>query len=159
MSDAPIADPPEVRVLVAYLNRVRDAVIESTSGLDDAQLRGSTVSSGTNLLGLVHHLTGVERHWLQQVFLGATITADKGMRAPDEATAIQIVETYRQTCARSDEIVEACGDLSAPAAIPNPGEAQRDSLRVILVHLIEETARHAGHADILREQIDDAAAR
>jgi hypothetical protein len=48
-------------------------------------------------------------------------------------------------------------DLSTPAANPNPGEAQRDSLRVILVHLIEETARHAGHADILREQIDDSA--
>ena len=57
-------------------------------------------------------------------------------------------------CARSDAIVAACPDLGTPAAIANPGEDAIDPLRVIVTHMIEETARHAGHADILREQID-----
>lgn len=69
-----------------------------------------------------------------------------------------MVAAYRRACADSDEIVRARPDLSVRAAIPNPGEAQRDSLRVILVHMVEETARHAGHADILRERIDGATA-
>ena len=63
---------------------------------------------------------------------------------------------YRKTCARSDEIVRACPDLSTMARVANPGEDQKDPLRVIVAHMIEETARHAGHADILRERIDGA---
>ncbi len=78
------------------------------------------------------------------------------MDVPAGATADQVVAAYRQACARSDEIVAASEDLSAQAAIANPGEDQPVSLRRILVHMIEETARHGGHADILREQIDGA---
>jgi hypothetical protein len=66
------------------------------------------------------------------------------------------VAAYRKTCARSDEIVRACPDLSTMARVANPGEDQKDPLRVIVAHMIEETARQAGHADILRERIDGA---
>jgi hypothetical protein len=52
--------------------------------------------------------------------------------------------------------MQGCPDLSTLSAIPNPGEPQRDSLRVIMAHVLRETARHAGHADILREQLDGA---
>ena len=76
--------------------------------------------------------------------------------APAGATYDEIVEGYREACRRSDEIMRACPDLSTLSAIANPGEDQQDSLRVIVTHLIRETARHAGHADILREQIDGA---
>ena len=146
-------------VLLAYLNKMRDAVVRVSDGLTEQQVRQPGVSSGTNLLGLVHHLTGVEEHWFQRVFLGEQVVADKSMQVPAAVTREQVVTAYRRACARSDEIVRSCPDLSTRAAIPNPGEEQRDSLRVILGHMIEETARHAGHADILREQIDGVTGR
>lgn len=73
------------------------------------------------------------------------------MHAPEGRSTADVIAEYRRVCARNDEIVRAHFDLSTPGAIPNPGESQRDSLRVILTHLIEETA---GHADILRELLD-----
>ena len=75
------------------------------------------------------------------------------MDVPVDATRYEVVAAYREACARSDEIVHACPDLSTLAEIANPGEDHLDSLRVIVAHMIEETARHAGHADIPREQI------
>lgn len=78
------------------------------------------------------------------------------MDVPDGATRDEVVAAYRQACARSDEIMAACPSLSTMAKIANPGEDKAVSLRRIVVHMIEETARHAGHADILREQIDGA---
>ncbi|QSB13269.1 DinB family protein [Natronosporangium hydrolyticum] len=148
----------ERHVLLGYLNVMRRAVIQTSEGLTEADLRRPGVASGTNLLGIIHHLTGVEQHWFQRVFLGEPVVADKSMTVPAELTRDEVVAAYRQMCDRSDEIVHATLDLGSRAAIPNPGEAQRDSLRVILVHLIEETARHAGHADILREQLDGVTA-
>lgn len=141
-------------VLLAYLEKMRDAVVRTSEGLNDAQVRRPGVPSGTNVLGIVHHLTGVEEHWFQLVFLGERVSSDKAMSAPTNLTHEQVITGYRKACARSNEIVEACPDLATRAAIPNPGEDKRDALRVILGHMIEETARHAGHADILREQID-----
>lgn len=141
-------------VLLAYLNKVRHAVVRTSQGLTPDQVRRPGVPSGTNLLGLVHHLTGVEVHWFQRVFLGRELGVDKSMSAPAGVSPDEMVAAYRAACARSDEIVRACSDLSTMAAIANPGEQGKDSLRSIVVHMIEETARHAGHADILREQID-----
>jgi uncharacterized damage-inducible protein DinB len=143
-------------VLLGYLNKLRAAVVQACEGLTEAQVRQPGVPSGTNLLGLIQHLTGVEEHWFRRVFLGEQLAANKSMQVPTDLTRDQVVAAYRQACARSDEIVRACPDLSMRAPIPNPGEQQRDSLRVILGHMLEETARHAGHADILREQIDGA---
>ena len=146
----------EHRVLLGYLNRNRDAVVAKCAGLTEDELRAPGVDSGTNLLGLVHHLTGVERHWFQLVFLGEDIACDKSMEVPAGLTSDEVIAAYRTACAESDEIIRDCADLSEVSAIPNPGEDQRDPLRSIVVHMIEETARHAGHADILREQIDGA---
>jgi uncharacterized damage-inducible protein DinB len=151
-ADSSISD--EHRVLLAYLNRNRDAVVAKCAGLTEDQLRTPGVASGTNLLGLVHHLTGVERHWFRLVFGGEDLACDKSMEVPAGLTSDEVIAAYRVACAESDEIARACADLSELSAIPNPGEEQRDPLRSIVVHMIEETARHAGHADILREQID-----
>jgi hypothetical protein len=78
------------------------------------------------------------------------------MQVPAGITREEVVAAYRKACARSNEIVRACPDLSAPAKIPNPGEDGIAPLRAIVAHMIEETGRHAGHADILRERIDGA---
>ena len=76
------------------------------------------------------------------------------MDVPASLTRADVVTAYREACARSDEIVRACPDLSTLSAIANPGEDGPDSLRRIVAHMVEETGRHAGHADILRELID-----
>jgi len=143
-------------VLLHYLNKMRDAVVRTSEGLTDEQQRTPGVPSGTNLLGLIQHLTGVEEHWFQRVFLDEDRDTDDSVDVPVDATRDEVVAAYRKMCARSDEIVRACPDLSTMAKIANPGEDQKDPLRVIVAHMIEETARHAGHADILREQIDGA---
>jgi uncharacterized damage-inducible protein DinB len=141
-------------VLLYYLDKMRNAVVRTSEGLTDEQQRTAGVPSGTNLLGIVRHLTAVETHWFERVFLGADVSIDFSMDVPAGATRADIVGAYRAACARSDEIVRACPDLSATAAIVHPGEDELDSLRRIVAHMIEETARHAGQADILREQID-----
>jgi uncharacterized damage-inducible protein DinB len=143
-------------VLLHYLNKTRDAVVRMSESLTDEQLRTPGVPSGTNLLGLIQHLTGVEEHWFRRVFLGEDIVCDMSMDVPASVTRTEVANAYREACARSDEIVRVCPDLSTLSAIANPGEDQQDSLRVIVAHMIEETARHAGHADILRELIDGA---
>jgi uncharacterized damage-inducible protein DinB len=144
----------EREVLLVYLNHLRDTMVRLTHGLTDEQLRAPGVPSGTSLLGLVHHLTGVEVHWFQRVFLGDEVPVDLSMRVPAGMSRGEVIAAYRQACARSDAIVGDCLDLTQRSAIPNPGEATRDTLRSILVHMVEETARHAGHGDILREQSD-----
>ena len=143
-------------VLVYYLNRMRDAVVRVSEGLTDEQQRAAGVPSGTSLLGLVWHLTGVEQHWFRLVFLGEDIEVDMSMDVPPELSRADVVAAYRAACARSDEIIMTCPDLSTLAAIANPGEDVLCSLRRVTAHLIRETSRHAGHADILREQIDGA---
>lgn len=143
-------------VLLVYLNHLRDTMVRVMDGLTDEQVRTPGVPSGTSLLGLLHHLTGVEMHWFQRVFLGEEVRIDLSMHVPAGVTRDEVVVAYRQACARSDAIVGDCSDLTQRSVIANPGEDTRDSLRSILVHMVEETARHAGHGDILREQIDGA---
>jgi len=156
MSDDPCraVTESESDVLLFFLNKMRNAVVATTAGLASEQQRRPGVPSGTSLLGIVKHLTGVEVHWFQEVFLGEDQDADDSMDLPPGATGDEVVAAYRQACARSDEIVGGCADLSMLAKIANPGEPRRASLRRIVAHMIEETGRHAGHADILRERID-----
>jgi uncharacterized damage-inducible protein DinB len=153
-SSAPDLVGSERDVLLNYLNKNRDAVVRVSEGLTDEQQRTPGVPSGTNLLGLVQHLTSVEEHWFRFVFLGEDIEPDESMDVPPGISRDDVVAAYRAACARSDEIIRSCPDLSTLAAIENPGEDERDSLRRIAAHMIEEIARHAGQADILREQID-----
>lgn len=143
-------------VLLHYLQKNRDAVVRLTEGLAEERLRRPGVPSGTSLLGPVHHLTGVEEHWFERVFVDADVLPDKSMDVPPRRSRHDVVAAYRAACARSDEVVRGCTDLSTLTAIANPGESQRDALRVVLAHMVEETARHAGHGDVLREQIDGA---
>jgi uncharacterized damage-inducible protein DinB len=155
MADAPDWIGTERDVLLHYLNKNRDAVVRVASGMTDAELRMPGVPSGTNLMGMIKHLTDVEAHWFRLVFLGEDLDLDTDdWEVPAGTTYDDVVAAYRSACTRSDEIVRACPDLGTLAAIANPGEDDLDPLRVIMTHMIEETARHAGQADILREQID-----
>jgi uncharacterized damage-inducible protein DinB len=144
----------EHETLLYYLGKMRKAVVRTMDGLGEEDVRQPGVPSGTNLLGIVYHLVGVEAHWFRRVFLGEDVDPDMSMDAPPAMAKDDVVAAYRAECARSDEIIRACPDLGTLAATNNPGEGELVALRIIAAHMIEETARHAGHADILREQLD-----
>ena len=111
----------EREVLLYFLTRASDAMVRVSAGLTAEQQRTPGVPSGTSLLGLIRHLTGVEEHWFQRVFLGQDHDIDLSMTVPPGAISDQVVAACRQGCARSDEIVRACPDLSTVATIANPG--------------------------------------
>ncbi|MFC5215106.1 DinB family protein [Streptomyces coerulescens] len=149
----------EKETLRASLDRHRDAVLWKLEGLDDEGLRRPMTPTGTNLLGLVKHLGSVEYGWFVSSFGGEVEPlwfdpySDQDMRADQGETTRQIVEFYGRARAAADRVIteRALTDLGRPAW--RDGEV---SLRWVLVHMIEETARHAGHMDILRELLDGA---
>ena len=147
----------EKESLRASLNRHRDVVLWKLEGLDYAALRRPMVPSGTTLLGLVKHLAAVDYSWFCTTFGRETEPlpfdpddADADLRVnPDETTA-DIVEFYRRARAAADAAIDELDlDDVGTAWFGDPV-----SLRWVLIHMIEETARHAGHLDILRELID-----
>lgn len=141
------------------LERHRDAVLWKTEGLDDAQLRRPMTPSGTSLLGLVKHLAALEYLWFCQTFGRETEPLpfdeddpDADLRVdPSESTA-EILAFYARARAAADQVV-------AQLDVDDLGDAwfgEQVSLRWVLIHMIEETARHAGHMDIVRELLDGA---
>ncbi|MEU6196372.1 DinB family protein [Streptomyces sp. NPDC047061] len=149
----------EKETLHASLDRHRDAVLWKLRGLDDEQLRRPMTPSGTNLLGLVKHLASVEYAWFVASFGGEVeplwfdpSTDDDLIIDPDETTR-QIVDFYGRARAAADTVI-----TERPLeALGHPDWRDHSvSLRWVLVHMIEETARHAGHMDIVRELIDGA---
>ncbi len=145
----------EREVPLYFLTRARDAVVRVSAGLTAEQQRTPGVPSGTSPLGLTRHRTGAEEPWFQRVFPGQDHDIDLSMTAPPGATSGQVAAACRRARARSDEIVRPAP--ICPPSPPSPIPASPPvSLRRIVTHMIEETARHADHADILREQIDGA---
>jgi uncharacterized damage-inducible protein DinB len=145
--------------LHASLDRVRDQVVWKTEGLDDEQLRRPLVPSGSSVLGLVKHLASVEYGWFVETFGRPTEPlpfddddpeADLRVR-PDESTA-DVLAFYERARAAADLVIaELRLDDTGTAWFGDPV-----SLRSVLVHMLEETARHCGHLDILRELLDGA---
>jgi hypothetical protein len=146
----------ELQRLREALDGVRAGVLKKLTGLSDQDARRSTVDSGTNLAGLVQHLTFVESLWFEEVVAGGSASrGDRSMRVDPSMSLRTLRAEYRAACAASNEIITAVGDPDAP--VTRHGK-QRD-LRWVLLAVIEETARHAGHADIIREQIDGPTGR
>ena len=149
---APFADD-EVASQVRFLDYLRASVVRKVDGPDEEALRRRFVASETTLLGLVQHLTLAESFWFESVWLGAAVELPTGsMIVPDNVSTAQVISTYEARTARSNAAV-AGGDPEANAA-GDSGRGDSVTLRWILAHMVEETARHAGHADILRELID-----
>ena len=155
-------DPPhsatEFEMLTSYLDLDRVVVVRKIEGLDAEGLRRSPVASGTSLGGLVKHLAYVERHWfggtygaLQLDYPWTDEDPDADFRLDEDETVESLRAFYQGECQRSRDLVAASPDLDrvVPAS-----RGRMVSLRWILVHMIEETARHAGHADIIREMVD-----
>lgn len=170
-----MTDSEEKSDLQRYLQMARDAMVWKTDGLSEYDVRRPMTPTGTNLLGLVKHLATVEIAYLADTFgrpfgeqlpwmvdvvdvdaLGPDVLVADLWATADESRE-QIVGLYRRAWAHSDATIQAL-DLDATGHVPwwTPGR-QDVTLRRILVHMIAETHRHAGHADIVREMIDGAA--
>jgi uncharacterized damage-inducible protein DinB len=154
-------------VLLRYLQEGRDALLWKLEGLSEYDLRRPLVPTGTNLLGLVKHVASTEAQYLADVFgrpfdeelpwLDDAAEPNADMWATADESAADIVALYRRVWASSDATVAAL-PLDAPGVVPWWREETRYvTLQQILVHMIAETHRHAGHADIVRELVDGTA--
>lgn len=157
--------------LHAMLREVRDVMLWKLEGLSDAEIRRPMTRSGTNLLGLVKHLIGLETNYFGQTFdrMATEVrmpwwedgsAEDATGRAGDEngdfyaaigESTDYIVDLYRRAWAHADRTITEL-DLDAVGTTPHSKETL--TLRQVLVRMIGETGRHAGHADIVRELID-----
>ncbi|GGP81806.1 DinB family protein [Streptomyces melanogenes] len=145
----------ETEVLRGFLDYLRASIAAKVDSTSEPQVRTAAVLSGTNLLGLLNHLTYVER----SLFLGDDVTDWQAtFQAAPADSVTDVVARYRDTIERANDVLDGCTDLSAPVPRRRPGRAG-PSVRWALTHMIEETGRHAGHADILRELIDGSTGR
>lgn len=155
-----------------FLDQQRIAVLAIIEGLDEAQLNTPVLQSGWTPIGLIRHLAAAEAMWFQWVVLGTQphVTWNDGIDDPpydpeapftSEHSSVAVIERYRRQCEISNEILRSrdlhtalLGELD----FDWPDEPITD-LRWVVLHMIEETARHAGHLDAARELLDGVTGR
>jgi uncharacterized damage-inducible protein DinB len=150
----------EKEVLGGFLDHYRRTLLEICHGLSEEELRKPMVPSGTSLLGLVKHLAYTEYGWFQEIIANEkfdypfdTEDTDADFRIEEGERSEDIFNLYRRACDRSRRAFE---EASLDDTVKNPERSADYNVRWVVVHMIEETARHAGHADIIREQLDGA---
>jgi uncharacterized damage-inducible protein DinB len=157
---------PELAQLTAFLDFQRETMLLKTEGLSRQQLAQPHPPSSMTLGGLLNHLALVEDSWFRVRFSGQAederwagvdwdADPDYEFRTAAEVEPAELRRRYADACARSREVVAAASDLDQ-LSVQKRGNGQYFDLRWAMLHLIEETARHAGHADLLREAIDGA---
>jgi uncharacterized damage-inducible protein DinB len=156
----------ERELLGQYLDFQRETVLVKTEGLSAAQFAQPHPPSELTLAGLLYHLALVEESWLEVRFLGhpdrepwigVDWEADPNweFRTAKDLAPDEVRQRYREACDRGREVLAGAESLDQMSVQPF-SDGRHFSLRWVLLHLIEETARHAGHADFLREAIDGA---
>ncbi|MGW7253487.1 DinB family protein [Streptomyces sp. NPDC054834] len=153
----------EVSALLRVLDGQRRHVLGILDGLDAETLRRPVLPSGWHCLGLVQHLAlDVERFWFQAVVAGdeeiihSLTSGDEAWNVPPETPAVDVLDRYRQEAELADTIIAGTPADAALAWWPHDlfGEPHLHTLRDVLLHVITETACHAGHLDAARELID-----
>ncbi len=155
----------ELDGLLAFLDHQREAVRYACFGLTEEQARVAPAASPLSLGGLVKHLAWGERTWLARIEgqpvpggtdPGAALTEYMGTFALNgDETLAGVLADYEAAAAATDRGARAAGDLDRDVPLPTtPWTPERCTVRWVLLHLVEETARHAGHADLLREALD-----
>ena len=154
----PRLDVGELDTLLALLRYQRESLVSKVEGITPEQAAWSPVPSGTNLLWLITHMADAEVSWMVRRFAGlATDVIEEPPVASADGALIAAVTRYRATWDETDALVAVA---SGPEARCAGDDTQPPvTLRWVLAHLLEETARHAGHADILRELIDGRVGR
>jgi hypothetical protein len=150
----------EREALADFLDKQRGILVRKVEGLTDEDARSVPTASSMSLLGMLKHCALWERRWFQVIFAGRSFPGEwpevksKGNRADFEVgpgdTVLYWLACYQEQVAESRRIVAGSG-LDARCAWPGAADY---NLRCVVLHMIEETARHAGHADIIRETID-----
>ena len=150
-------------MLNGWLEHHRAILLWKCEGLSDDQLRQRSVPPSTmSLLGLIRHMTDVERAWFQEVFLGEDAPPlyetpedrDGDFNGVDDADVAAAFAAFEAECDASRQAAAGAPDLDALSKYRMEGTADQFSLRWILSHMVEEYARHNGHADLLRETVD-----
>lgn len=153
----------ELTTLRAMLDMQRSILLWKLDGLSEEDARRPLVRSGTSLLGVVKHMAWVEQWWFVEFIAGGSPDypwsnddPDADFRIEEDETIAGISQLYADSVAQADEVVANAQSLDVTGTLPDDESDRRQrSLRWVLVHMIEETARHAGHLDIIRELIDD----
>ena len=168
MTDDLRTDPPlaadERTTLRAFLDFHRDTLRAKTAGLDADGLAATLAPSDMTLGGMLRHLTFVEHWWFEQVFLGREAAEpwasvdwgadpDWEWHTADRLPPEDLRSSYDEQVARSDAVLDAAPDWDALSQRPSRG-GEPFSLRWVVVHMLEEYARHNGHADLIRQSVD-----
>jgi uncharacterized damage-inducible protein DinB len=160
---APIAD--ERDGLLSFLAQQRAALRATAHGLTDDQARSTPTVSSLSVGGVIQHVATTERGWMDTVLERPSGSADEylaNFRMSPHDSVADVLALYDQVAWETEAVIAGL-DLDHPVPVPRgvpwfPPDVDAWSVRWVLLHLIEETARHAGHADILRESIDGASA-
>jgi len=163
----PLTD--ERALLLAYIKQQRDGLRYAAYGLNEEQIRLAPSASALSVGGLIKHVALTERGWIDLV-----VQRDRGgsdedkwsdyargfALAPDE-TLESVLALMDEVAAETEAVVNGISDLNQPVPIPKgvpwyPQDVEAWTVRWVLLHIVEEAARHAGHADIVRESIDRA---
>ena len=149
-TDLPPGTTDERELLLSWLAWLRGAVLRKVEGVSDDEARWRPAGALISLLGIVNHLARVEWRWIDGGMLGQQVSRDEAEFSPGpELTVTAAVAAYRDRAAATEAAVRSLPSLAEPCA-RRPGT----DLRWVLLHLINETARHAGHADATRELLD-----
>lgn len=147
--ELPAGGTDERELYLAWLAYLRAAVLRKVEGLSEEQARWRPGEALIPLLGIVNHLTNVEWRWIDGGMRGAEVARSEAEFTPGpELTLPHAIEAYHERAAATEAAVRSL-PLDAPCA-----RAEGTDLRWVLLHLVNETARHAGHADAVRELLD-----
>lgn len=160
----PVADEREG--LLAYLTQQRYVLRVSAHGLSDEQARATPTAGSLSVGGLIKHVAATEGHWINIILervQGSPEDYLANFRLGPDETLSGVLARYERVARETEEVIAGIPDLGRPVPVPRgvpwfPADVEAWSVRWVLLHLIEETARHAGHADIVRESLDGATA-
>jgi uncharacterized damage-inducible protein DinB len=163
----PVAD--ERDGLLSYLAQMRYVLKLTGYGLTPEQLRATPTTSTLSVGGLIKHCAFVEAGWIDEVLQRADKSAEdysayeENFRMADGETLDEVLANYDQVAAETERVIAGVADLGQAVPVDhsvpwNPKDVDAWSVRWVLLHLIQETARHTGHADIIREAVDGGTA-
>ncbi len=157
--------PDERETLLTFVEAQRDALRRAALGLTEEQVRATPTASALSIAGLIKHNMEVERQWIigilsgrpQDLFQRDESNWPESFRLVEGETLAGVLEAYEAAARETEEIIRALPDLDVTVSLPDrpwfpPGTKR--SARWILMHLVQEAGRHAGHADIIRETLD-----
>jgi uncharacterized damage-inducible protein DinB len=146
----PVGQPDERELLLSWLGYLRGAVLRKVDGLSDEDARWRPDGKLISLMGIINHLTHVEWRWIDGAMRGQEVNRNEAEFHPSaELSVDRAVDAYRTRAAATEMYVRSVPSLAEPCR-----RGTATDLRWVLLHLINETARHAGHADATRELLD-----